>query len=442
MEPLFVAQYCSGMLISTDIRLEKMYFESLKKNREQTELRIIMAQFHPFAASRPQPDYVRQVSCPPYDVLTLDQAQQLGLSVKQSLLHATLPEINGDGDLDQLTHRGAAFLHELIADTSIMTTDNAATFYIYEQTQAGKTRTGFFGCVSTHDYDNGVIVRHELTRPNKAEERTRHILAQSAHAEPVMLVYRNSPAITAVLKSAKIDAIPLYDFVDEQEVRHRLFMTDPDMNTDIAAIYQSMNIYIADGHHRCHAASEAARRLTENGTAPSSDDYTKFPAVLLPDNELMILPYNRYLLNLDDIRFDDLKTILNLKPSEALTPANPGEIYVGTTDGWWSGILPSATDSTDLLSTIDAERLQNMVLSPLYGITDIRTDYRVGFSGGYDSVSAMQDMLDSGQIQMAFSLYPVSIQQLLDISDASLLMPPKSTWFEPKLRSGLLIHTF
>lgn len=401
-----------------------------------------MAQFQPFAASRPQPDYVKQVSCPPYDVLTLEQAKHLGLPVNVSLLHAILPEIDGEGGLDELTLRGATFLQQLIAESSVMTTDNDATFYIYEQTQAGKTRTGFFGCVSTQDYENSAIVRHELTRPNKVEERTRHILAQSAHAEPVMLVYRNSPSITAVLKSAKIDAIPLYDFVDEQSVRHRLFMADPDMNSDISAVFKSLNIYIADGHHRCHAAWEAARRLSENGTSSGVDDYTMFPAVLLPDDELMILPYNRYLQNLEDIRFEDLKSILNLKPSEASTPSNPGDIYVGTADGWWIGKLPNVSDPTDLLATIDAERLQNMVLSPLYNIEDIRTDYRVGFSGGYDSVTVMQDMLDSRQIQLAFSLYPVSIQQLLDISDASLLMPPKSTWFEPKLRSGLLIHTF
>jgi uncharacterized protein (DUF1015 family) len=401
-----------------------------------------MAQFQPFAASRPHPDYVNRVSCPPYDVLTLEQAKHLGLPVNVSLLHAILPEIDGEGGLDELTHRGATFLQQLIADSSVMTTDNDPTFYIYEQTQAGKTRTGFFGCVSTDDYENGTIVRHELTRPNKVEERTRHILAQSAHAEPVMLVYRNSPSITAVLKSAKIDAIPLYDFVDEQNVRHRLFMADPDMNADISAAFQSLNIYIADGHHRCHAAWEAARRLSENDTSSSADAYEMFPAVLLPDDELMILPYNRYLQNLDDIRFEELESILDLKPSKALTPSKPGDMYVGTADGWWSGKLPHIVDPSDLLATIDAERLQNMVLSPLYNIQDIRTDYRVGFSGGYDSVAVMQDMLDSGQIQLAFSLYPVSIQQLLDISDASLLMPPKSTWFEPKLRSGLLIHTF
>lgn len=401
-----------------------------------------MAQFFPFAALRPLPNHVAEISCPPYDVLTTDQAKEIADPRPNNLLHAILPEVDGNGDLDELSSRGAAFLGSLASNTDVMTRDADAQFYLYEQSQAGTSRMGIFGCVSVDDYLEGKIVRHELTRPPKVEERTRHILAQQAHAEPVMLAYRNNPALKALLKSAVIDAIPLYDFTDEQGVRHRLLMAHAESNQSIQDAFAAHNLYIADGHHRCEAAAEAARRIEASGQFDGSNEYRRFPAVLLPDDELLILAYNRYLKGIEDVAFDELASILNLVPTDTVTsPDRSGEIYVGTRDGWFKGSLPEADDTT-AVAGIDAEKLQRAVLATLYGIMDIRNDHRIAFSGGTKSLAVMQAGLNSGEIDLAFSLHPVTIEQLMDVSDAGELMPPKSTWFEPKLRSGLLIHTF
>jgi uncharacterized protein (DUF1015 family) len=401
-----------------------------------------MAQFSPFAALRPLPDHVANVSCPPYDVLTTSQAKAIADPRPENLLHAILPEVDGNGSVDELSLRGAAFLDRLANNTAVMARDTDNHFYLYEQSQAGYTRMGFFGCVSVDDYNNGKIIRHELTRPPKVEERTSHILAQRAHAEPVMLAYRNNPALKALLKSAIIDAIPLYDFVDEQGVRHRLLMADPASNEAISSAFAPHNLYIADGHHRCEAASEAAKRIDAGAFGVTDQSYRQFPAVLLPDDELRILAYNRYLKGISDIHISRLREVLKLEPTvSANVPTTAGEIFVGTPDGWFKGILPQA-EATAAVGFIDAEKLQQAVLEPIFGISDIRTDQRIAFSGGDMSISSMQVGLNDGTINLAFSLHPVTIQQLMDVSDAGELMPPKSTWFEPKLRSGLLIHTF
>lgn len=401
-----------------------------------------MAQFFPFAALRPLTDQVANLSCPPYDVLTTEQAKEIADPRPNNLLHAILPEVDGPGTLDELSERGAAFLNALSANSEVMTREDGDRFYFYEQSLSGYTRMGFFGCVSVDDYIEGTIVRHELTRPPKVEERTRHLLAQKAHAEPVMLAYRNNPALKALLKSAVIDAIPLYDFTDEQGVRHRLLMADAESNEAIQGAFTSNHLYIADGHHRCEAAAEAARRIDTQGNSTVDLEYRRFPAVLLPDDELQILAYNRYLKEIDDVALETLTNVLNLVPTEApATPKMPGELFVGTRQGWFKGSLPAPSD-TSAVAEIDAEKLQRTVLAPLYGIMDIRNDHRIAFSGGTKSLGVMQSGLDSGEIDIAFSLHPVTIQQLMDVSDAGELMPPKSTWFEPKLRSGLLIHTF
>ncbi len=401
-----------------------------------------MAQFSPFSAFRPHSNHAVEVSCPPYDVLTTEQAREIAAPRPYSLLHAILPEIHGDASVPELASRGAEFLRQLCQNSDVMIHEADARFYLYEQSQSGHVRMGFFGCVSVDDYGAGRIIRHELTRPPKVEERTSHILAQGAHAEPVMLAYRSSPALKALLKSALVDAIPLYDFTDEQGVRHRMLMADPSSNDTIKESFAVQDLYIADGHHRCEAAAEAARRIEIGAHPTNSDGYRRFPAVILPDDELRILAYNRYLKGIQDVQFDRLKVILGLVAVDSAdVPQIPGDIFVGTASGWYKGTLPSI-DTHSAVSQIDAEKLQQAVLEPVYGIIDIRNDQRIAFSGGSDSISKMQNGLIDGSIDLAFSLHPVSIQQLMDVSDAGELMPPKSTWFEPKLRSGLLIHTF
>ncbi len=399
-----------------------------------------MAQFYPFSALRPKPEHVNTVSCPPYDVLTLEQAKSLSEGKSDSLLHVTLPEINGQAPLDELAKRGAQALRDLASRSEVMVSDDYPYFYIYEQGLGTQSRIGLFGTVHIDDYVSGKIIRHELTRPDKVEERTQHILSQQAHAEPIMLTYRNTPALKACIRAALIDAIPLYDFTDEQEVRHRVFRVHSESNDNIQSAFDDTSLYIADGHHRCEAAYQAAEKISSD-QANAVEEYKRFPAVLIPHDELVILSYNRYLKELSDAKWDDLSTLLNLRPTDSRQPDQAGSIIVGYGQDWYQGTLPAPGDSS-VINHLDVQRLQESVIRPLYGIHDIRRDHRIGFSGGADSFTVMQEGLQSGTIDVAFVLYPVDIEDLLRVSDAELLMPPKSTWFEPKLRSGILIHTF
>jgi len=399
-----------------------------------------MAQLFPFSALRPTSERVKAVSCPPYDVLTTEQAKELAKPYPESLLHVTLPEIDGSASLEELSQRSSHALSTLASQLDVMIKDDDSFFYLYEQMHGLKTRMGIFGTVHTDDYHSGKIKRHELTRPDKVEERTQHILAQRAHVEPVMLTYKNSPALKACIRSAMIDAIPLYDFTDEQEIRHRVYRAHTESIKDIQATFKDVNLYIADGHHRCEAAYQASERLVST-YSECPDEAKRFPAVLIPHDELDILSYNRYLKHLEDLRWADLSDILKLEPSDASLPSHAGLIKVGIGDHWYLGSLPELTQKSEI-SGIDAQRLQDTILEPLYGIKDIRRDHRIGFTGGSESISRMIEGLSSGNIDIAFVMYPVDIDDLLRVSDAGQLMPPKSTWFEPKLRSGIIIHTF
>jgi uncharacterized protein (DUF1015 family) len=399
-----------------------------------------MAQFFPFSALRPTPDKVITVSCPPYDVLTTKQAKELSDHNPDSLLHVTLPEVDGEASLDELRDRGSKALSALASRSDVMTHDDQPYFYLYEQGSEMGSRTGIFGTVHSDDYHSGKIIRHELTRPDKVEERTQHIIAQQAHAEPVMLAYQNTPALKACIRAALIDAIPLYDFTDEQHVRHRVFRAHPDSIKPIQSAFSEQLLYIADGHHRCEAAYQASERISIS--EPSKlEEAKRFPAVLIPHDELVILSYNRYVKQVTDTRWSELSQILNLVPSDSHPPAHAGLIKVGHGKQWYLGILPPISDSSEV-GRIDAQRLHEAVLEPLYGIKDVRTDHRIGFSGGSESIDTLKKGLESGSMDIAFVLHPVNIEDLFQVSDAGLLMPPKSTWFEPKLRSGILIHTF
>lgn len=399
-----------------------------------------MAQFFPFSALRPIPDRVNTVSCPPYDVLTTQEAKALAKDNPDSLLHVTLPEIDGEAAIETLADRGGAALRALASRSDVMILDDQAYFYLYEQTSEMEIRTGIFGTVHTDDYHSGKIIRHELTRPNKVEERTQHILAQRAHAEPVMLAYKNTPALKACVRAALIDAIPLYDFTDEQQVRHRVYQAHPDSVGEIQTAFREIDLYIADGHHRCEAAYQASERMiSQDPTA--LEESRRFPAVIIPHDELVILSYNRYLKHLSDLKWSDIAEVLKLQPSDDQVPNRSGLVKVGVGQDWYEGYLPESS-SISPADRIDAQGLQDSVLRPIYGIEDIRTDPRIGFSGGSESITTLKKGIESGEIDIAFVMYPVDIEQLFAVSDAGLLMPPKSTWFEPKLRSGILIHTF
>ena len=305
----------------------------------------------------------------------------------------------------------------------------------------GRAQTGLFGCVAVGEYDDGTIVRHENTRPAKEDDRTRHILAQAAHAEPVMLTYRGDADVQRLTEEAT-GGEPLYDF-EAADVRHTLWKVDDPIPL-VEAFGAVPLLYVADGHHRCKAASRAAAELRQAAEEGANPEFAFFPAVLFPVSEMRILPYNRIFRRLpepSEAFLDKLRDRFDVRPDAPPTPGAPGQVsvYLG---GRWYGLDLAPSKQTDVSARLDVARLGEHLLEPLLGIADPRTDANLDFVGGIRGTGELERLVDEGKAAMAISMHPTSIDELLDVSDAAELMPPKSTWFEPKLRSGLLVHRF
>ncbi|NGP77322.1 DUF1015 domain-containing protein [Balneolaceae bacterium YR4-1] len=403
-----------------------------------------MAIIHPFKAWRPTPDNVREVACVPYDVISSEEARKLAAGKPNSFLHVIRPEIdlpkNIDFNDDRVYHKGAENLKRFISK-NILQQENERAVYIYRLIMNGRSQTGVFTCVSVEDYDNEVILKHELTRPVKEDDRTRHILTQSAHAEPVMMTYKDEQSIDDMVEDTMEKREPIFDFKAEDGVQHTVWKSTN--SDDLARAFQQVeHLYIADGHHRCKSASRAAEEKKEqNKNHTGSEEYNFFPAVLFPMSQMEILAYNRILHSVpNDFKKrlkDDFEIIENASPK----PANKGEISVYM-DGEWFGLRLPLSEDPNSVEQLDAHRLQAFILQPMLGINDPRRDDNISFVGGIRGTGELEDRVDSGKAAAAFSMYPTSIEELVEVSDEKMLMPPKSTWFEPKLRSGLLVHTF
>lgn len=408
-----------------------------------------MATLHPFRAVRPLPQHVEEIASVPYDVVDAKEARELAKGKPRSFLHVARPEIDLSPQIDEhaevVYEQGAVNLRQFVeADYTLR--EDAPTVYVYRLVMDGREQTGIFGCVSVAEYDDGTIVKHEETRPAKEDDRTRHILAQQAHAEPVMLTYRDEASIHDRVAQIQ-ETEPLYDFEADDGVRHTVWNAIRP-GPLVAAFEEVEHLYIADGHHRCKAASRAAAALREEEGGDSASEvsgYEMFTAVIFPMSHMHIMPYNRVVFELPaspDAFVEELDTDFDLTRNvEDPEPSEKGVVCVYLNGAWHRLALPSA-DGKQAVDQLDVSRLSEHLLEPRLDITDQRRDPNIDFVGGIRGAEALEARVDSGEAQLAISMYPTHIEELVAVSDEGSLMPPKSTWFEPKLRSGLLVHDF
>lgn len=403
-----------------------------------------MAVIHPFKAWRPSQENVEEVACVPYDVISADEARSLASGKPNSFLHVIRPEIDLPKNIsfndDRVYKKGAENLSRFI-DKNILQQEQDSAVYIYSLTWKGRTQTGMFTCVSVDDYDNEVILKHELTRPDKEDDRTRHILTQSAHAEPVMMTYKDHQPLDQLIDQVQAESDPLFDFEADDGVQHTVWKAD-ETAPYIDGFKDVERLYIADGHHRCKSASRAAAaKRDKSSNHTGNEEYNFFPAVLFPMSQMEILAYNRIVYSVPNDFRSKLEQHVELSKNAEAEPSEKGSVSIYM-NGEWFGIILPEKENANSVEKLDAHRLQAHILDPLLGINDPRRDENISFVGGIRGTEELENLVDSGKAAIAFSMYPTSIEELIAVSDEGLLMPPKSTWFEPKLRSGLLVHTF
>lgn len=402
-----------------------------------------MATIHPFKGWLPKAEKADEVSCPPYDVVSTEEAKELAKNKPNSFLHVIRPEIdlpeNTPFYADKVYETGAENLKGLLK-SDFFNQDEKPAIYIYQLETTDHTQTGVFTCASVEDYDNDVILKHELTRPDKEDDRTRHIITQQAHAEPVMLTFEDSEDISFLIDKVTLTQPPYIEHTSESGVVHRIWKTFSTAGF-VESFAKIPNFYVADGHHRCKSASRVAEQMRKlNSSFPGESEFDYFPVVLFPMNRMKILPYNRVLKSVSSENISLLKD-LGLAPSDQKSPQKKGKISIFYDGRWWSLELPEAKNS-DVVSALDVARLQDHILKPVFGIENPRTDKRINFVGGIRGTDELEKLVSKGNYELAISMYPTSIQELVDVSDEGELMPPKSTWFEPKIKSGFIIHTF
>lgn len=420
------------------------HFRILRPSLESVNyflLLFTMITIHPFRAWRPKPELVEQVACVPYDVIDTEEARVLADGRPDSFLHVIRPEIDLPEDVDLYSnavyHTGASNLREM-QDNGTLVQDEMPSLYLYQQQMGTHTQTGLFACVSVRDYDENRILKHELTRPDKEDDRTRHILTQRAHAEPVMLTCKQNDAMTRLTNQTLSASKPVYSFTAADGVIHRVWKVE-EPGAFVDAFREVDKLYVADGHHRCKSASRVAERLRDGDYG--DEEYEFFPAVVIPMDEMRILPYNRIIRRVPDDFREQLEKNFELREDGHPVPESPGKIALYLAGRWYGLDLPES-GPVDVVEQLDVSRLHRHLLLPLLGIENQRTDPNIGFVGGIRGTEELERLVDSGKAQLAVSMYPTSIEELMAVSDNNQLMPPKSTWFEPKLRSGLLVHTF
>jgi uncharacterized protein (DUF1015 family) len=394
------------------------------------------------------PAYVARVASPPYDVVSRSEAAELAAGNPLSFLHVgrsdiDLPPETGPHD-PAVYAKARSNLDHLLKD-GIFMQEAEPSLYLYELTMDGRSQTGVVGCVSVDDYAKDVIKKHEKTRKDKEDDRTTHLLALNAHAEPVFLTHQGTPFLTQLNAKVTVNE-PLYDFVTSDGVRQQVWKVR-DTDSYVDAFRRIGTGYVADGHHRSASAWRAAQRLRAGNPAPTgSEEYEWFLAVLFPANQLRILPYNRVVKDLGgrspEQFLERLADAGTLTPTTSPQPDAAGSFGVFVGGRWHRLTLDrNSIDGTDPIGSLDVSLLHERILAPILGIGDVRTDPRIDFVGGIRGPGELERRVKSGEAAVAFAMYPVSVQQLMAISDAGEIMPPKSTWFEPKLKSGLFVHT-
>jgi uncharacterized protein (DUF1015 family) len=403
-----------------------------------------MAVIAPFKALRPTPESAARVAAVPYDVVNAEEAQALASGNSLSFLHVSRAEIDLPPDTnpyaDAVYAKAAENLAALTAKAPLVREDRPSV-YVYRLRMGTHVQTGIAAAYSLDEYDADAIKKHERTRKDKEDDRTRHIVELRAQTGPVFLTYRASKAVDEVVDRT-VAAAPLFDFTAVDGVQHTIWrVAAADEGALIKAFAAIPAMYIADGHHR--AASAARVRQQLRGSNGASGDWDRFLAVAFPDNQMQVLPYNRVVKDLASYTPDTLLAALRKQFTVQEGPATPrrkGEVSMYLAGTWYTIDLGPAPAGASAADSLDVSRLQDTVLTPLLGIGDVRTDKRIDFVGGARGTAGLEKAVGSGKAAVAFSMYPVSVDDLMQISDAGGIMPPKSTWFEPKLRDGLLSH--
>jgi uncharacterized protein (DUF1015 family) len=393
-----------------------------------------MSAIFPFAALRPTPKAAPLVASVPYDVVSSDEARALASGNPLSFLRVSRPEIDlaaGADPHSAAAYEQAAKAFEVLKSEAPLIVEEIPSFYVYRLHMGRHVQAGVAACFSLDEYDRNLIKKHEKTRPDKEDDRTRHMLALGAQTGPVFLTYRASKQVDDVVMRV-VDTPPLFDFTAPDGVRHEVWQVASTENQAIVDAFGKIeSLYIADGHHR--AASAARARQAKSGS-----EAERVLAVAFPDNQMQVLPYNRVVKDLNGMTpaafVQEVERKFTLNTGGAALPAQKGHVAMYLAGEWYTLALETASDA------LDVDVLESQLLQPLLAIQDVRTDKRIDFVGGIRGTKELEKLVDSGQAAVAFSMYPVSLKDLMRVSDAGGIMPPKSTWFEPKLRDGLLSH--
>ncbi len=408
-----------------------------------------MATIKPFRALRPLPEQAAAVAAVPYDVVSIEEARGLAGDNPLSFLRVSRPEIELPDGTDihsgEVYARAASNFDRLISSAPLIIEDEPS-FYLYRLRMSDRQQTGLVACCSVDEYDSDIIRKHERTRKDKEDDRTRHILSLHAQTGPVFVTYRQMPAITELV-NAMTKAAPLFDFTAVDGIAHTVWQIPAQMNLALVEAFKEVPfLYIADGHHRAKSASRARETSrAQNPNHAGDEEYNFFQCVLFPADQLRILPYNRVVKDLNRRSPEEFLAEVGQEFEVAENAPSAPEadrnysMYLG---GKWYGLKlrQEATQRLRVIDRLDVSVLQDELLAPILDIQDLRTDKRIDFIGGIRGIQELERLVNEGKAAVAFSLHPVKIDDLMEISDAGEIMPPKSTWFEPKLRDGLLSH--
>ncbi len=413
-----------------------------------------MAILKPFKGLRPPKEIAHLVAARPYDVLNSEEARKEAEGNPYSLLHITKPEI----DLPEGTDEHAAEVYQKAKENFLMfrekgwlVPDSKDLLYIYAQTMEGRTQYGIVGCAGVDDYLNGVIKKHELTRKDKEEDRMKHVRVTQANMEPVFFTYPAVKEIDDIVENIVTNKEPVYDFIADDGFGHHFWVIEDEATIQriVSLFAQIPYTYVADGHHRTAAAAlVGAEKRRNNPNHRGDEEYNYFMAVHFPDNQLRIIDYNRVVKDLNGLTPEEFIQKLQASfevqeiGSQPYKPTHLHQFSMYLAGKWYSmEAKPGTYDNNDPIGVLDVTILSRLVLDEILGIKDLRTDKRIDFVGGIRGLGELQRRVDSGEMAVAFALWPVSMQQLIAIADSGNIMPPKTTWFEPKLRSGLVVHT-
>lgn len=413
-----------------------------------------MAVVKPFKGLRPPQELVENVSCLPYDVMNSAEAAEMAKGKRESLLHVTRAEIDlpeGTDTHSEVVYEKAVENFKKMQSEGWLVQDEEAKFYIYAQTMDGRTQYGIVGCAWYQDYFNEIIKKHELTRPDKEEDRMVLTNYTNANIEPVFFSYKSVDEIDQIVEKIVKNQAADYDFVAEDGFGHHFWtINDAAVNKRIEELFETKVpfMYVADGHHRTAAASRIGKERTENNpNATGTEEHCYFMSVIFPDNQLKIIDYNRVVKDLNGLDKEEFmnrlveKFVIQDMGTEIYKPASLHEFSMYIDGHWYKmNAMLGTYDDNDPIGILDVNVLSKYVLDDILGISDLRTSKRIDFVGGIRGLGELKKRVDSGEMAVAFALYPVSMDQLINISDSGNIMPPKTTWFEPKLRSGLVIH--